>query len=135
MNVYNIHDEDIIHETSIDFVLRPVFTDVHLVQYDEGLPIVKVNLYRNGRKYILPNNVEANVRFLKSSSSSGVSVLGCNTEKDAIYFDVKPDMTSSSGKFTFVLELVYNSNNTTKRACSSPILVTIDRNPIQVRPI
>lgn len=135
MNTYIEQEDDIIHETSVDFVLRPVFNEVHLVQYDEALPVVKVNLFKNGTKYALPNNAKANVRFYKSDRQGGVPVSGCSADRKALYFAVTSDMSASDGKFTFVIELVYLlENNSKKCACSSPIFVTIDRNPIQNRP-
>ena len=34
MNIYEEKQTDIIHETSVDFVLRPCTKEIHIVQYD-----------------------------------------------------------------------------------------------------
>lgn len=132
MNIYIESAHDIIHETNVDFVLRPCSKEVHLVQYDLTLPIVKVNLYKNGERYVLPNDVEANVRFGKLDHTFVYkAVLGCNEERNAIYFQVDEQMTLIAGRVSPTIELKWEYNNTTGFANSSPIPVVITRNPIQ----
>ena len=132
MNIYIENDHDIIHETSVDFVLRPCSKEVNIVQYDLTLPIVKVNLYKNGERYALPNDVEANVRFGKLDHTFVYkAVLGCNAERNAVYFQVDEQMTLIAGRVSPTIELKWEYNNTTGFANSSPIPVVITRNPIQ----
>ncbi len=128
MNIYTESEYDIIHETDIDFVLRPVTKEIHLVQYDNTLPLIKVNLFNNGKRYSLPQNAEANIRFgyFKDVEVSK-PVLGCNEDRNAIYFDMDNTMTNYNGKFIGVLELIFGN----KRGCSSPMLIIIDKNPIK----
>ena len=38
MDIYVENKNDLIHETSVDFVLRSVSREVHVVQYDNLLP-------------------------------------------------------------------------------------------------
>ena len=132
MNIYIEGAHDIIHETSVDFVLRPCSKEVNIVQYDLTLPIVKVNLYKNGERYALPNDVEANVRFGKLDHTFVYkAVLGCNAERNAVYFQVDEQMTLIAGRVSPTIELKWEYNNTTGFANSSPIPVVITRNPIQ----
>lgn len=132
MNIYIEGAHDIIHETSVDFVLRPCSKEVNIVQYDLTLPIVKVNLYKNGERYQLENDVEANVRFGKLDHTFVYkAVLGCNAERNAVYFQVDEQMTLIAGRVSPTIELKWEYNNTTGFANSSPIPVVITRNPIQ----
>ena len=132
MNIYIEGAHDIIHETSVDFVLRPCSKEVNIVQYDLTLPIVKVNLYKNGERYQLENDVEANIRFGKLDHTFVYkAVLGCNAERNAVYFQVDEQMTLIAGRVSPTIELKWEYNNTTGFANSSPIPVVITRNPIQ----
>ena len=65
MNTYVENINDIIHETSVDFVTRPCSREIHIVQYDKGLPVIKVNLFREGKPYQLPNSALVHVRLGK----------------------------------------------------------------------
>ena len=126
--VYTVKDHDIVHETSVDFVLRSVSKEVHLVQYDSLLPIVKVDLYENGERYILPSDAEVSLRLGKVDHTFVYKrVLGCNEERNAVYFNIDGSITTIDSKIIAVLELMINGNT----AGSSPIKIIIDRNPIQ----
>lgn len=128
MNIYVVGDNDIIHETSVDFALRPVAKEIHVVQYDNLLPIVKVSLFNNGRRYILPNDASVNLRFGKVDHTFVYKgVLGCSEDRDAVYFTVDQQMTVLASKVLPVLELITSDGHLS----SSPIPFIIDRNPIQ----
>ena len=128
METYVVNEYDIIHEVNIDFVLRPVPKEIHIVQYDKTLPIVKVNLFNNGERYSLPNDAQVNIRFGWFNKMEVYKpVLGWNSDHNAIYFDVDENMTEVKGKFGAVLELILSNNH----GCSSPILITIDKNPVK----
>ena len=128
MNIYAPNQGDIIHETSVDFVLRSISREIHVVQYDT-LTIIKVNLFNNGERYVLPESAKVNVRFCQLENTEIYkSVLGCNSERNAVYFDIDEEMSSLKGTFEPVLEIFYSPN---KRGCSSPILIDIERNPIK----
>ena len=128
MNIYVPNQNDIIHETSVDFVLRPCAKEVHIVQYDKSLPIVKVELFRNGERYVLPENAAVNVRVGKLDHTFVYdSILGTNEERNIVYFEISEQMATIPGRIWPVLEVIENS----KVACSSPIHLIIERNPIQ----
>lgn len=130
MNVYVENAHDIIHETSVDFVLRPCVKEVHIVQYDKSLPIVKIELFKNGERYILPEDCDVRVRFGKFDHTFVYThVLGCNEERNAVYFRVEIEMTVFAGRMSPVLELIYPIED--RFACSSPIPFVILKNPIQ----
>ena len=128
MDIYVENKNDLIHETSVDFVLRSVSREVHVVQYDNLLPIIKVNLFNDDERFEIPNVVRINVRLSKIDHTYVYKeITKCNPERDAIYFDVDFQMTVIDSKITFVIELVLGSTV----ACSSPVSLIIDRNPIQ----
>ena len=128
MNIYVVTDHDIIHETSVDFVLRSVGKEVHVVQYDNLLPIIKVNLFENGERYILPDDAHVNLRFGKVDRTFVYnSALGCTPEKDAVYFAVDEQMTAIDSTVYPVVEIIVGTDHSS----SSSFKVIIDRNPIQ----
>ena len=118
MNIYVVDNSDVIHETSADFVLRSVAKEIHVVQYDNLLPIVKVNLFSNGKRYVLPDDASVNLRFGKADHTFVYKgVLGCNESRDAVYFNVDQQMTAIDGKANPVLELFHSTGHLS----SSPI--------------
>lgn len=128
MDIYVENKNDLIHETSVDFVLRSVSREVHVVQYDNLLPIIKVNLFNDDERFEIPNVARINVRLSKIDHTYVYKeITKCNPERNAIYFDVDFQMTVIDSKITFVIELVLGSTV----ACSSPVSLIIDRNPIQ----
>lgn len=128
MNIYTENQNDIIHETSVDFVLRPCTKEIHIVQYDKSLPVIKVELFRNGERYALPENAIVNVRVGKLDHTFVYEpVLGTNEERNIVYFEVSEQMATIPGRIWPVLEVI----ETNKVACSSPLCFIIERNPIQ----
>lgn len=127
---YNPPSTKIIHWTGVDFVSRPsAFPPVHLVQYDQRLPIVAVNLYNNGKKYMLPTNINANV-LMEKGDGTFVSnpVLGCNSDRSVLYFETTYQMLYFSGIIKPVIELKLSDTET---GSSSAITIIVDRNPVQ----
>lgn len=61
MNIYPETDNDkvIMHKTSVDFILRPCSKEIHIVQYDKTLPVIKVLLFKNNERYVLPDGATA----------------------------------------------------------------------------
>lgn len=130
MNTYTESEYDIIHETSVDFVLRPVTNEIHLVQKDNGLPIIKVNLFSNGKRYKMPNNIDVKVRFgMHDKVEVYQDILGSNQDLNAIYFEINNTMTNYNGKFIAVIELIFSQN---KKGSSSPIKIVIDKDPMSI---
>lgn len=128
MNTYVENINDIIHETSVDFVTRPCSREIHIVQYDKGLPVIKVNLFREGQPYQLPNNASVHVRLGKLDNTFVyTNILGMNEDRTIAYFEVTEQMAMISGRVSPVIEVVYQG----KVACSSPIPFVISKNPVQ----
>ena len=129
METYTVKDTDIVYETSVNFGTRQVPQDIHIVQYDSSQPIIAVELYKNSKKFVLPDGYEANIRWGKKDRTFIYkAVLGCNTDRTVLYFAVDVQMTLLYGNVQSIIELTCNG----AVVGSSSIPVVIDRNPIQI---
>lgn len=121
-------DTAIVHETSVDFVVRGVSQVVHLVQYNKG-DIIAVKLYNNGVEYAVPNSNSVRLRFGKKDHTFVIQeAKGYSEDRTIVYFDVDKQMTVLSGNVEPNVEIT-NSNSIV--ICASPIPVLIDRNSVQ----
>lgn len=128
MNIYIEKENDIIHETNVDFTLRPCSDEIHLVQYDKSLPIIKVNLFVNRKPYKIDITDSASIRFGKRDLTSVYKqVLGISSDKTAVYFKIDEQMTTEAGSAKAALEIIRDDG----KACASIIQFNIDRNPVQ----
>jgi len=127
MDVYVPNDVDIIHQTRVDFRKRTAQSIVHLVQYERSLPVVEVELFYNGYSYTCPNNAEVWVRWSKLDGTYVYKICQVSADRKKVYFDIDYQMSYLPGDLNPILELQIG----TKMAGSSPIPISIDRNPIQ----
>ena len=130
MTNYTETSYDIIHETEVDFVLRPTSTVIHLVQYDTSLPLIKVWLYNNGRKFVIPDGASVYLRF--ANNKIGVDPVRFeitlkNSQGTAVYFRPTSAMTNLFQKTLGCIEIDVDG----AVANSSPLAFIIDRNPYQ----
>ena len=96
-----------VHRTSIDFILRNCTKEVHIVQYDKTQPIVEVELFNNEKSYSLPENAIMNLRFSKPDRTFVYKpILGCNKDRNIVYFDIDQQMSFLYGKVNPILELI-----------------------------
>ncbi len=132
-NVYTPPEGSIIHITNVDFTYRTVGQPIHVVQYDKQLPIAAVYLHVSGKPYSLPSTMDARVRWGKRDHTYVYkSVLGCNEERNVVYFDIDEQMTFLEGPVDPIIELMIpDAEDSYHKAGSSSIPVIIDRNPIQ----
>lgn len=130
VNPYTPAQDRIIHVTEVDFNSRTsVFRPVHVVQYDNQLPILEVTLHNNGQDYVLPSGAYSNIRFRKKDSKVVLNpALGCSQDRKKLYFEITQQMAMDSGEFHPIIEVILGSNQV---AGSSSIHVIVDRNPIQ----
>lgn len=118
----------IVHETLVDFVVQPVPREVTLVQYDDTLPILKVNLYSNGEKFSLSDSDLVSLRIGKVDHTFVIlGILGTSEDKSVVYFSISYQVTTIPSKILGVIEL--ERGGTT--AASSAIPFIIEKNPIQ----
>lgn len=125
---YTPASDKLVHEVSVDFKKRMVSDRVHVVQYDNSMPIVAVSLYSDSATYIMPQNYEANIRVKKPDGKFVYNkALGCDNTKAILYFEITEQMTSKNGLLTPIIEL-RNGNNV---AASGYFEIEVDRNPVQ----
>lgn len=129
MATYVENKSDIIHETTVDFVSRPCSQDIHIMQYDDSLPMCKVYLNINYTEYVTPLELDARIIIIKSVINKiKKPILGFNEDRTAVYFQIDSDISNEYGSCIMYLEL-YEGD--TAIACSSPIKLVIDKNPKQ----
>lgn len=118
----------ILHETKVDFIKRDIVEYVHVVQYDKNLSLLAIELYMDGEVYTLPPDSFVKIRWGKEDHTFVYKdALGCNEERNIVYFEVDQQMSYFYGAHYPILELAIDGNF----AGSSPVPVFVDRNPIQ----
>lgn len=128
MATYTPTATEIVHYTKADFRRRPIVEAVHIVQYDDSMPILAVELYSDGLVYQAPSANTFKIRFGHGDRTfSYVDALGTNADRTIVYFRITPAMTYRFGLKKPVVEMTAGFTF----ANSSEIPVMIDRNPIQ----
>lgn len=126
LSFYEPTAEKIVHNTGADFILRYIGEVIHVVQYDDSLPIVAVALYRNGKPYTVSAE-EVNIRYGKPDGTFVYNpALGRNKAGNVVYFEVTQQMTSAPGKARLAVEVVDGGT-----ACSGIVMMEVERNPVQ----
>lgn len=135
INVININDysDRIIHETAVDVGdARKVVSSIHIVQYDSNLPIIAVKLYKNGNPCTIPNTfTDMKVRWRSPNYNFIIAdILGCNTDRNTVYFEVKPEMTTNFGNVMCNLQVTKEVNNEKYIGGSASMPIVIEQNPV-----
>lgn len=111
---------------------RQIVRPVHLVQYDQGLPIIAVKLYNDGLEYTIPANATVNIRCGKVDGNFVYNpALGWDSAMHTVYFEVTKQMTALAGEINPIVEIELNN----KIVSSGAIAVQIDFNPVQEQSI
>lgn len=117
----------IVHETSVDFTKRVLTEPVHLVQYDESLPVVAVTCLDAGQYMTLTASDTVSIRMDKKDGTFIYNpALGMSADGHTVYVQITLQMTTNYGRFEPVLELLRGNGY----GCSSPIPLFIDVNPV-----
>lgn len=128
VSTYEPDSSQIIHESKIDFKQRIIVKTIHIMQGDRSLPIIAVRLQMDGYPYTLPSNAEVKLRWGKRDHTFVYKkVLGCDTTRQIVYFDIDEQMSYFNGPHNPILELTIDG----KVVGSSYIPFEVDRNPIQ----
>lgn len=115
------------HQTTADLTGRPPARPVHLVQYDQTLPVLAVELTYSGQPYVLPTGAAVNIRMDKRDGHYVYNpALGVDTSRTVAYIVVTQQMTTNAGEYKPILEVVVNGGV----AGTASIAVCIDRNPV-----
>lgn len=117
----------IVHSTSASLTSRSPSDPVHLVQYDDTLPMVAVALTSNSQPYTVPSGAAVNVRLAKPDGHYVYNpAYGVSDDGQTVYIAVTVQMTAVSGKVSPIIEVVVNGTV----AGTSFFVLDIDPNPI-----
>ena len=132
MGVYTPDSNRVVHYTYADMTARQIVRPVHLVQYDQGLPIIAVKLYNDGLEYTIPTGATVNIRCGKVDGNFLYNpALGWDSTMHTVYFEVTKQMTALAGEINPIVEIELNN----KIVSSGAIAVQIDFNPVQEQSI
>ena len=124
---YTPASDKFVHNVSVDFKRRAVNEQIHVVQYDNSLPIIAVSLFSDYMPYSIPATAEGNIRIKKKDGTYVYNpALGCNSDGTVLYFEVTHQITTFPG----VLEPIIEIRIGTMVAASGTIKVEVDKNQI-----
>lgn len=125
---YSPPAEALIKATRADFDRRDVVQPVHLVQYDDTLPVLAVALYKGGQPWTLPTGADVNLRMDKKDGHYVYTpALGVSSDRATVYLAVTAQMTTGYGTFAPVVEVLAGGGV----AGMAALRLEIDRNPVQ----
>lgn len=125
---YSPPAEALIKATRADFDRRDVVQPVHLVQYDDTLPVLAVALYKGGQPWTLPTGADVNLRMDKKDGHYVYNpALGVSSDRATVYLAVTAQMTTGYGTFAPVVEVLAGGGV----AGMAALRLEIDRNPMQ----
>lgn len=127
MNTYTPDPTRVVHYTSVDLSKRHISDPIHVVQYDDKLPIIAVSIYNDGDLYIIPEDAVINIRYGKPDYTFVYNpALGISSDKTKVYFEVTYQMTVIPGEYQPVIEVQSGLHT----GGTSSIPVNVDKNPI-----
>lgn len=125
---YSPPETALIKATRADFDRRDVVQPVHLVQYDDTLPVLAVALYKGGQPWTLPTSADVNLRMDKKDGHYVYNpALGVSSDRATVYLAVTAQMTTGYGTFAPVVEVLAGGGV----AGMAALRLEIDRNPVQ----
>ena len=124
VSTYTPDSTKILHTAYADFVSRQIGRTIHVVQYDDSLPLLAVKLFSDGQPYTIPSNAEISIKLGKFVYNP---VLGCDSARHTAYFEITYQMVVLAETVSPIIEVRIG----TSIAASSSIGIIIDRNPIQ----
>ncbi|MCM1179413.1 MAG: hypothetical protein NC347_04095 [Clostridium sp.] len=128
VSTYTPDSTKILHTAYADFVSRQIGRTIHVVQYDDSLPLLAVKLFSDGQPYTIPSNAEISIKLGKSDGKFVYNpALGCDSARHTAYFEITYQMVVLAETVSPIIEVRIGSSI----AASSSIGIIIDRNPIQ----
>lgn len=125
---YSPPETALIKATRADFDRRDVVQPVHLVQYDDTLPVLAVALYKGGQPWTLPTGADVNLRMDKKDGHYVYNpALGISSDRATVYLAVTAQMTTGYGTFAPVVEVLAGGGV----AGMAALRLDIDKNPVQ----
>lgn len=125
---YSPPAEALIKATRADFDRRDVVQPVHLVQYDDTLPVLAVALYKGGQPWTLPTGADVSLRMDKKDGHYVYNpALGVSSDRSTVYMAVTAQMTIGYGTFSPMVEVLAGGGV----AGMAALRLDIDKNPVQ----
>ena len=118
------------HPAKVYLLSRRLPDIVHLVQYDQTLPVLAVELLQGDAPYTVPEGAAVNIRMAKPVPSSKKvynPAYGISSDRHTVYIQVTPQMTVVAGCTNPVIEVVVDGGV----ACTGTLRLEIDPNPVQ----
>ena len=118
------------HPAKVYLLSRRLPDIVHLVQYDQTLPVLAVELYEGDEPYTVPDGAAVNIRMAKPVPSTKKvynPAYGISSDRHTVYIQVTPQMTVVAGCTNPVIEVVVDGGI----ACTGTLRLEIDPNPVQ----
>ena len=117
----------VVHNAQVSLTDRSPASVVHVVQYDNTLPIVAVALTANGQAYTVPSGAAVNVRMKKPDGTYVYNpALGVSKNAQTAYIAVTLQMAAASGKASPIVEIVVDGSV----AATGTFTMIIDENPV-----
>lgn len=118
----------IVHHVSVDFKNRNTVPDaIHIVQYDNEVPIVEVTLLEANEPFTLMETDCVNVRCHKPDNTFVYNpALGCTPDRKKVYIEVTQQMAAAHGMARAIVELTRGSAGV---AGTASFFLQIDKNP------
>lgn len=99
----------VVHNAQVSLTDRSPASVVHLVQYDNTLPIVAVALTANSQAYTVPSGAAVNVRLAKPDGTYVYNpALGVSADAQTAYIGTTVQMTTVWGRLNAIVEVVLN---------------------------
>ena len=118
------------HPAKVYLLSRRLPDIVHLVQYDQTLPVLAVELLQGDAPYTVPEGAAVNIRMAKPVPSNKKvynPAYGISSDRHTVYIQVTPQMTVVAGCTDPVIEVVVDGGV----ACTGTLRLEIDPNPVQ----
>lgn len=129
---YTPSGDVILHHTRAYLDSRPPAAPVHLVQYDDTLPVIAAALYAGEVPYTLPAGGSVNIRMGKPDGTSLYNpALGLDEGRHTVYIQVTPQMTALAGDLAPILEVTAGGGV----AGTSVLALKIAPNPVPAEKI
>ena len=124
---YTPPSTSVVHNAQVSLTDRSPASVVHVVQYDDTLPIVAVALTANGQAYTVPSGAAVNVRMKKPDGTYVYNpALGVSKNAQTAYIAVTFQMTAMWGNAAPIVEIVVDGNV----AATGTFTMVIDENPV-----
>ena len=124
---YTPPSTSVVHNAQVSLTDRSPASVVHLVQYDDTLPIVAVELTANNLPYTVPSGAAVNVRMKKPDGTYVYNpAFGLSENAQTAYIAVTLQMAAVNGKASPIIEIVVDGNV----AATGTFTMVIDENPV-----